>query len=88
MRFGSDIFSLSLSLLYVILIWAASSILSHTVRWNVTEHYWAGLTFCLILYFTSFNHAMKLLHNTVVATNRQTHRFILLCSLTTAAVVI
>jgi hypothetical protein len=87
MRFGSAIF-FSLSLLYVILIWAASFILSHIVRWNVTEHYWVGLTFSLILFFTSFNHTMNLLQNTVVATNKQTHSFILPCSLTIAAAVI
>jgi hypothetical protein len=93
MRFGSAIFFLSvsllsLSLLYAILIWAASFILSHIVRWNVTEHYWTGLTFSLILFFTTFNHAMKLLHNTAVAINKQTHSITLTCSLTIAAVVI
>jgi hypothetical protein len=87
MRFGSAVF-FSLSLLYAILIWAASFILSHTVRWNVTKHYWAGLTFSVILFFTYFNHAMNLLQNTVVATNKQTHSFILPCSLTIAATVI
>jgi hypothetical protein len=86
MRFGSIIFSLSL--LYAILIWVASFILSHTVRWNMTENYWAGLTFSLIPFFTSFNHAMKLLQNTVVAINKQTHSVILPRSLTIAAAVI
>jgi hypothetical protein len=76
-----------LSLLYVVLIWAASFILFHIVRWNVTEHYWAGLTFSLILFVTSFNHAMNLLQNTVVAINKQTHCFILPCSMTIAAAV-
>jgi membrane protein CcdC involved in cytochrome C biogenesis len=72
----------------MILIWAASFILFHIVCWNVTEHYWTGLTFSLILFVTSFNHAMKLLQNTVAATNKQAHCFILLCSLTIAAAVI
>jgi hypothetical protein len=81
-------FSLSLTLLYVILIWAASFILFHIVRWNVTEHYWVGLTFSLILLFTSFNHAMNLLQNTVGAINKHMHSFTLLCSLTVAAVVV
>jgi hypothetical protein len=85
MRFGSAIF---FSLLYAILIWAASFSLSHIVRWNVTEHYWTGLSFSLILFFTSFNHAMNVLKNTVVAINKQTHSFILPCSLTIAAAVI
>jgi hypothetical protein len=88
MRFGSAIFSLSLSVHYAILIWAASFISSYIVRWNVTEHYWAGLTFSLILFFTSFNHTMNLLQNTVVAINKQTHSFILPCSLIIAAAVI
>jgi hypothetical protein len=89
MRFGRAIYlSLSLSLLYAILIWAACFILFHIVCWNVTEHYWTGLTFSLILFFTSFNHAMNLLQNTVVAINKQTHCFILPCSLTMAAGVI
>jgi hypothetical protein len=83
-RFGSAI-SLSLSLLNAILIWAASSILFHTVRWNVTEHYWAGLTFSLILFITSFNHAMNLLQNIVGAVNKEMHPFVLPCSLTIAA---
>jgi len=85
MRSGSAIFSLSVSLLYAILIWAASFIVFHIVRWNVTEHYRAGLTFSLILFFTSFNHAMNLLQNIVGAINKQTHSFILPCSLTIAA---
>jgi hypothetical protein len=37
--------SLSLSLLYSILIWAASFILFHIVRWNVIEHRWAGFLY-------------------------------------------
>jgi hypothetical protein len=85
MRFGNAI---SLSLRYVILIWAASFISFHIVHWNVTEHYSAGLTFSKILFFTSFNHAMNLLQNIVGAINKQTHSFILSCSLTTAAAVI
>jgi hypothetical protein len=37
-RFGSAIsLSLSLSLLYAIVIWAASFILFHIARWNVTD---------------------------------------------------
>jgi hypothetical protein len=40
--------TLSLSLPYAILIWAASSILFDIVRWNMTEGYRAGLTFCLL----------------------------------------
>jgi hypothetical protein len=35
-RFGSAIY-LSLSLLYAILIWAASLILFHLARWSVTD---------------------------------------------------
>jgi hypothetical protein len=40
------------------------------VRWNVNERYWARLTFSLILFFTSFNHAMNLLQNIVGAINK------------------
>jgi hypothetical protein len=49
-------------------------------------YYWAGLTFSLILFFTSFNHAIYLLQNIVAAINKQMHFFILPCSLTIAAV--
>jgi hypothetical protein len=86
MRFGSAIFSLSL--LYAILIWAASFILSYIVLWNVTEHYWAGLTFSLILFFTSFNPALNLLQNIVGAISKQMHSFTLPCSWTIAAAII
>jgi hypothetical protein len=86
MRFGRAIFSLFL--LYAILNWAASFILFHIVRWNVIVHYWAGLTFSLILFFTYFNQAMNLLQNIVGAINKQKQNFILPCSLTVAAAVI
>jgi hypothetical protein len=52
-RFGSAIF-LSLSLLYAIIIWAASIILFHTVRWNVTEFllsFFSFKTYYLVHYF-------------------------------------
>jgi hypothetical protein len=51
----------------------------------VTEHYWAGLTFSLILFFVSFNHAMNLLQNLFGAINKQMHPSIFSCSLTIAA---
>jgi uncharacterized membrane protein len=89
MRFGSAIFSsLSLSLLYAILIWAASFILFHIVRWNVTENYWERLTFSLILFFTYFNQTMNLLQHIVGAINKQKQSSILPCSLTIAAAVV
>jgi hypothetical protein len=49
-RFGKAI---SLSLLYVILIWAAIFILLHVVRWNVTD-YWFSLFSFKTCYLTHY----------------------------------
>jgi hypothetical protein len=46
----------------MILIWAASSILFQTVRWNVTERYSAGLSLFPILFLQSSNLIVNLLY--------------------------